>query len=82
MKEADLVVGVGEEPRKVPHGASSKHGPRAIVYSASEAPRRGRRLDERGRRRAGLGQRRDDRRHDAQVRVLLLLPVVGSYLTV
>ena len=42
MKEADLVVGVGEEPRKVPHGSSSKHGMRAIVYAASKVLRRGR----------------------------------------
>ena len=44
-----LAVRVGGEPRKVPHGASSKHRPRAILYAASKAPRRGRRMDERGR---------------------------------
>ena len=39
MKEADLVIGVGEE---VPHGSSSKHGMRAIVYAASKVLCRGR----------------------------------------
>ena len=34
-----LVVGVGEE---VPHGSSSKHGMRAIVYAASKVLRHGR----------------------------------------